>query len=235
LNHLKEKLVEYKKDQNNWITKRTLGANIFEIDNIQKFKLYFNYNNIDLSHFISQNIKMSKNLLEILEIAYDLSKNSNKSNPFFENFCYIVNSSGVYEKYLIHQNYYLYNFIHKKDFFIKKNESDIYFFNTLLSQEINLKDSPLKFILKTVYLFYTKNKEFHSINNESDYVYDLFFDGLSHKENIIPFSSFRDNPCICAYLILYFEVYNQSTYKNSIINLYEHLSYDYEAINYFLN
>ena len=219
----------------NWIGKKSQGVNLLEITNINKFKIYFHARNLKLSHFISLNNNYGEKLLKVINIVYTIIKIDKTTNPFIENFCYIVNSSKIYEKHLPHKNYYLYNFIHKRNCFKRSTESDKYFTETIISGDCNFKKQPFKYILKTIYLNKINNSKNSIFDNHVDDVFDLFFDNLSKDFEIFPFVTLRDNPCMCACLLIYFEVLKKSVYKDSMFNLYKQLNYDTDTILYYLN
>ena len=66
-------------------------------------------------------------------------------------------------------------------------------------------------------------------------VFNFFFAHIHENNTKKPFYNFRNDPCKCAYLLLYFDLKKEKDLFDSILNSFIDLDYDMKSILYLLN
>ena len=214
----------------------TKGLILNEITNFDELKNYILISKIKPIDFLEYESKKSIKLKEIITKINDLLIKNSKLNPFIENIIYIskLHERDIYKK--TNKKMFLYDLI-----FFKNPKLSQYVFNeshkSSIASSVNtnsFSQNPIAYLVKSIHDMVGSHKPV-DIPVDPEELFNYFFAHIHENETNKPFFNLRNNPCMCAFLLLYFELSEEKTLYTTMLNSFIFLNYDMESIHYFLN
>jgi hypothetical protein len=211
------------------------GLILNQIINFHELTIFLHASKLKPIDFLNYKKNGNQKIKEIVAKILELLEKKYKPDPYIISIIYI---SKIYENDVFMKSYgklFLYDLI-----FSKCPKTLTYdfsnFFETYTSpiRTRTFLEVPIAFLIKSVYdMICIDHPSDNSVRCQD--VFNFFFAHIHENNTNKPFYNFRNDPCKCAYLLLYFDLKKEKDLFDSILNSFIDLDYDMKSILYLLN